>query len=415
VEVADKLVRFVRPGVTEEYSVSMDGVRQDFIIEQRPGGAGELALWLDVRGASIEPTPGGAQLVLENSGRKIAYDRLHVTDATGKELPARMDIHSEDEVGRGTPCAPRPADLGNDAETNDGAHGVTRPTSTMLAVVVDDTDAVYPVRIDPTFSDANWISMGGIPGADNYVYATAVDGSGNLYIGGSFTVAGDVVVNHIAKWDGNAWSALGSGMNSTVDALAVSGSDLYAGGRFYTAGESAANGVAKWNGSSWSALGSGLGNGYQTVSALAVSGSDLYAGGDFTTAGGTPTANVAKWNGSSWSALGTGMNGGVRALALSGSDLYAGGTFTMAGGKFSAYLAKAIVNPPVLAIEPDSSGDYFLRFSGVPDSAYQLQRAPSVTGPWATIASPTASGSGLVEFRDLFPPPGQGYYRSVQP
>src|SRR5207247_1367658 len=36
VELADKLVRFIRPGLTEEYCVSMDGVRQDFIIEQRP-------------------------------------------------------------------------------------------------------------------------------------------------------------------------------------------------------------------------------------------------------------------------------------------------------------------------------------------------------------------------------------------
>ena len=37
-----------------------------------------------------------------------------------------------------------------------------------LAVVVNDAEAVYPVRIDPTFSDANWVSMGGIPGADGY-------------------------------------------------------------------------------------------------------------------------------------------------------------------------------------------------------------------------------------------------------
>ncbi len=29
----------------------------------------------------------------------------------------------------------------------------------MLAVLLDDADAVYPVRIDPTFSDANWIGM----------------------------------------------------------------------------------------------------------------------------------------------------------------------------------------------------------------------------------------------------------------
>src|SRR6266496_937560 len=51
VEVADKLARFVRPGLTEEYTVSMDGVRQDFIIEQRTAGAGALRVELEVAGA----------------------------------------------------------------------------------------------------------------------------------------------------------------------------------------------------------------------------------------------------------------------------------------------------------------------------------------------------------------------------
>jgi hypothetical protein len=36
VSVNDKLVRFTRPDLTEEYSVSVDGVRQDFIIESPP-------------------------------------------------------------------------------------------------------------------------------------------------------------------------------------------------------------------------------------------------------------------------------------------------------------------------------------------------------------------------------------------
>src|SRR5262245_15263989 len=58
-----------------------------------------------------------------------------------------------------------------------------------------------------TFSDANWSSMG-FPGVNDRVHAAAVDESGNLYIGGSFTIVGDVVANHIAKWDGNRWSAL---------------------------------------------------------------------------------------------------------------------------------------------------------------------------------------------------------------
>ena len=103
---------------------------------------------------------------------------------------------------------------------------------------------VSSVSFAATFSDANWISMGGLPGADDSVYAAVVDGSGNLYIGGMFTVVGDVIANRVAKWNGSSWRALGSGigdnLNDRVLGLAVSGSDLYAGGQFRTAGGSAA-------------------------------------------------------------------------------------------------------------------------------------------------------------------------------
>jgi len=125
------------------------------------------------------------------------------------------------------------------------------------------------------------------------VLALVVSGS-DLYVGGSFTAAGGVAATNIAKWDGNQWSALGSGVNSTVVALAVSGSDLYVGGNFSTAGGVTANGIAKWDGSSWSALGSGIGGDSSFVSALAVAGSDLYAGGDFKTAGGKVSPYLAR-------------------------------------------------------------------------------------------------------------------------
>src|SRR6266852_5405267 len=95
-------------------------------------------------------------------------------------------------------------------------------------------------------------------------------------------------------------------------------------------------------------------------------------------------------------ALGSGVNGtypSVSALAVSGSDLYAGGSFSMAGGKVSANVARAIVNPPVLAIESDGFGGYFLRFSGVPGFDYRLQRAPVLRGPWATSSPQTAPAS----------------------
>ena len=96
ISLAGQTVRFSRPGLAEEYSVSMDGVRQDFIVESKQPAqsrrGGELVVKLAVTGAQVEPAADGARLVLENSGRKIAYSRLRVTDATGKELPARIEV-----------------------------------------------------------------------------------------------------------------------------------------------------------------------------------------------------------------------------------------------------------------------------------------------------------------------------------
>jgi hypothetical protein len=172
---------------------------------------------------------------------------------------------------------------------------------------------------------------------NNPVYALAVIGT-DLYAGGSFTTAGGVSTNYIARWDGTSWSALGSGMNSEVSALAVTGTDLYAGGEFTIAGSIAANRIAKWNGTIWSALGTGIGSDY--VQVLVVIGTDLYAGGYFTTAGGDSANNIAMWNGTSWTTLGSGMNNNVYAFAVMGADLSVGGGFTSAGGKPSAYVGQ---------------------------------------------------------------------------
>lgn len=291
ISLAGQTVRFTRGGLVEEYSLSMDGVRQDFIVTEKPAGTGELEVSLAVAGARVEATSYGAQLALEKSGRKIAYSQLHVTDSKGKELTARIEA---------------------------------RPKSEMtLAIVVNDAGATYPIRIDPTFSDANWIGMGS--GMNGTVWALAVSG-GTLYAGGVFTTAGGNPANRVAQWNGTGWSAMGSGMNNTVFALAVSGGTLYAGGAFTTAGGNPANCVAQWNGSSWSDLGSGL-NGQ--VNALAVSGGTLYAGGNFWSAGGNAANNVAQWDGTNWSAMGGGVYAGiaeVTAMAAAGSNVYVGGT-----------------------------------------------------------------------------------------
>jgi hypothetical protein len=308
VEVAGQVVKFIRSELTEEYSVSVDGLRQDFVIARRPEGTGLVRLELEVDGAKAEAKADGAQLALAKGGRKLAYNRLKAEDARGKEVKVRMEVVSASRV----------------------------------AMLVDDADAVYPVRIDPTFSDVNWVSMTGLLGANSLVYSAVADASGNLYIGGMFYAIGDTLATGVAKWNGTNWSPLGSGM-SPVYALAVSGNTLYAGGWFTSAGGTNASYIAQWDGTNWSPLGLGMGpmNGY--VYALAVSGSDLYAGGYFATAGGIGATNIAKWDGSTWSALGSGMGGNSRsvlALAVSGTNLYAGGNFTSAGGVAATNIAE---------------------------------------------------------------------------
>ncbi len=193
--------------------------------------------------------------------------------------------------------------------------------------------------------DEGWYPLG--TGVDGVVYAIAVSGT-DIYVGGTFSMAGNVEAKNIAKWDGNTWSALSSGVSrssgsteSYVRSLAVLGTDLYVGGYFDSAGDIAnTKGIAKWDGLQWSALGSGVSSGI--VWSLVISGTDLYIGGGFTLAGDDSNIkNIARWDGNTWNNLGSGISNTVRALAVSGTDLYVGGEFGSAGGVSNTnYIAK---------------------------------------------------------------------------
>ncbi|MDP2937139.1 MAG: Ig-like domain repeat protein [Dehalococcoidia bacterium] len=208
-----------------------------------------------------------------------------------------------------------------------------------------------------------WSALGS--GVDSSVNALATDGSGNLYAGGSFTTAGGISANHVAKWDGSTWSALGSGINNVVTALALDGrGNLYAADSASTLG----NHVARWDGRSWSVLDSVLEG---PIAALAADGiGNLYAGGGFGYAGPYLVHNVARWDGSDWSAMGSGVDTYVNALAADSSgNLYAGGLFTTAGGVSANYVAKwdgnawsplgSGINSGVDALLVDGSGNLY--------------------------------------------------------
>ncbi|MFH1378270.1 MAG: hypothetical protein ABIH86_05920, partial [Planctomycetota bacterium] len=299
---SEKNTAFVnRATVSESISVSIDGVRQDFIVRQKPAGAGDLRLAIRVIGATAYAADTGAMLCLPG-GRQLTYNRLKATDATGSVLPARMDVSPEE-----------------------------------IVIVVEDENAEYPLYIDPTITDSNWEAVGDITPRINGAVYSIVEYNGDIIIGGAFSTISGMSVNYIARWNGTSWSSLGIGMNNTVYALAVSGTDLYAGGIFTIAGGVSVNRIAKWNGESWSALGIGVSG---TVYSIQISGTDLYAGGEFTTAGAVTVNRIAKWDGTSWSALGIGVDSTVRAISLSSTALYIGGYFTNAGGMPANRVAK---------------------------------------------------------------------------
>jgi len=187
-----------------------------------------------------------------------------------------------------------------------------------------------------TITNANWTPVGS--GMNGSVFALAVSDT-NLYAGGTFTNASGS--NYVARWDGSSWTQVGAGMDGAVRALAVVGSNLYAGGSFTVVGDRYYFHIARWDGTYWWGLSGGVDC---DVYALAVSGTNLYVGGCFTTAIGTVN-HIARWNGYSWAALGPGLTnstgaGVVNALAVLGSDVYAGGSFTRAGNTVVNYIAK---------------------------------------------------------------------------
>ena len=239
---------------------------------------------------------------------------------------------------------------------------------------------------------SSWSAIGS--GMNSNVRAFAVLPNGDLVAGGTFTTAGGVTASLIARWNGIAWSGLGSGIgipgfpgSDSVNALAVlPNGDLVAGGSFTTAGGVTANRIARWNGSAWSALGGGFSS---TVMALAVlPNGDLVAGGVFTTAGGVTVNRIARWNGSAWSALGGGLADGCIALAvLPTGQLAVGGNFLTAGGNVSAYFAR-YATPCVATVA--SSGAACASSSGA--STYA-----ALTQPWTGAAYRTR-GTGLPAF-----------------
>jgi len=180
------------------------------------------------------------------------------------------------------------------------------------------------------------------------------DGHGPaLYVGGDFSIAGEVRADSIARFDGTTWEELPgpdggpiTGPGFGIQALAVyddgSGPALYVAGSFDVSQGLPKNGIVRWDGAAWApvvAVTTQYG-GFYGVTDMVVwddgGGAALYFAGTFNKVDGQPAASIAKYTAAGVSTLGDGFTGSF-ARKMVVHDDGGGERLWVAGYNFPSY------------------------------------------------------------------------------
>ena len=154
-------------GLTEWYVNDPRGLEQGFTISEPQRHqdtekdpvvplclSGEISIDLAVRGNLIPGMiPGGQTIEFLSPGGVgvIHYGHLKVRDATGRELPARIELARQDEQDL--------QDVAGSGASNPG--NLVNPVQSLFIIrLVVDADAVYPITIDPLATSAAWTAEG---------------------------------------------------------------------------------------------------------------------------------------------------------------------------------------------------------------------------------------------------------------
>ena len=213
---------YSQPAITEWYVNKTEGLEQGFTLTEPPGErrANErLRLMLQVDdGWQMRTVEDGRAVELRRnqSGAALRYDKLKVQDAIGCELPARMQTQGRE-----------------------------------LWLEVEETDAVYPVMIDPLISQQAYLKAS-IPG-ENDVFGFSVAISGDTAVVGAYSedsaatgINGDAANNladgagaaYVFVYNGVSWSQQAYLKASNADSgdtfgfsVAISGDTIVVGAR----------------------------------------------------------------------------------------------------------------------------------------------------------------------------------------
>lgn len=229
------------------------------------------------------------------------------------------------------------------------------------------------------WENGGWSALGGSSGlvSTDLIHALAVDGSGNVYVGGQIGVN----VPFLRKWTPpGTWTTItGLSANGRVYSLAVAGSDLYVGGTFTSAGGQTVGGVAKVNLSTLvaSAVLPGTPEPWNAAGALvksiaALTPTEIYFTGNMIQPDGAKTQRIFCFKNGDWTnsiPAGNGLQGGGggteagRSLAVDSDryfrKVYVAGNFTSAGGVTAKNVAAWNRPEPVTIVDLGTLGSTY--------------------------------------------------------
>ena len=137
---------------TIRYANSLEGMRQDFLVYERPGGHGAFQVRMHMSGDLVARSTGADEIIFTTTRngeerQAFRYNGLLAWDANGDTLQARMSVEGHE-----------------------------------LVISVDDSLAVYPITIDPLSSTSNTLLEMDQAGAEfGFSTYTAGDVNGDGY------------------------------------------------------------------------------------------------------------------------------------------------------------------------------------------------------------------------------------------
>ncbi|MGV3610854.1 MAG: T9SS type A sorting domain-containing protein [Fluviicola sp.] len=217
------------------------------------------------------------------------------------------------------------------------------------------------------------------PQTNGTVYASVPDGSGGVFIGGSFSMVGDSVRRNLAHININGEvMPLGVGTNSTVYTLLLKDDILYFGGLFSVVNTDSIQNVAAYNlaSNTLENLNLDFSISFSYVRSLKIHGDSLFIGGYFPSINSLPMAHLGLVNLQNYSLIPWyhSINEEVSTMDIRGNELFIGGWFDSVQGQSRNHLASLMLSSLTLtSFQPNVNGivrkllvdDSTLYFGGV--------------------------------------------------